>query len=139
MLEKFKIKNHYKSTNKRIYKVLNNIKHFKFKDVAVSQLAERLGDNNSQDIVNNNGFYHRQCYQDIANKETLERPEKRFDKAISLATPSASKLKKGRPSMTNLTEEKEERVTLSQSVPHEKSQCITCQKLGGQLHKVETK
>ena len=140
MLEKFKIKNYCKSTNKRIYKVLNNIKKkFKFKDVSVSQLAEWLGDNNSQDIVNNNGFYHRQCYQDITNKETLERPKKRFDKAISLASPSASKPKKGRSSMTNLIEEKEERVTLSQSVPHEKSQCIMCQKLGGQLHKVETK
>ena len=41
--------------------------------------------------------------------------------------------------MTHLTEEKEERVTRSKSVPYEKSQCIICQKIGGQLHKVEIK
>ena len=41
--------------------------------------------------------------------------------------------------MTNLTEEKEERVTWSQSVPYEKNQCIIFQKIVGQLHKVETK
>ena len=35
--------------------------------------------------------------------------------------------------MTNLTEKKEERVTRSQSVPYEKSQCIICQKIGRQL------
>ena len=70
---------------------INNIKErFKFKDVSVSELAERLGDKNSQDIVNNNGLYHRQCYQDITNKETLKRVEKRFNKAISQATASAS-------------------------------------------------
>ena len=40
--------------------------------------------------------------------------------------------------MTTLTEEKE-RVTRSQLVPCEKSQCIICQKIGGQLHKVVTK
>ena len=121
-------------------KVLNNIKeHFKFKDVSVSQLVERLGDKNSQDIVNNNRFYHHQCYQDITKKKTLKRAEKRFNNAISQATASESKPKKGRPSMANLTEEKEERVTRSQSVPYEKSQFIICQKIGGQLHKVGTK
>ena len=99
----------------------------------MSQLVEYLGDKNSQDILNNNGFYHRQCYQDITNKEMLKGAEKKFNKAISQATPSASKPKKGRPSMTNLTEKKEERVTRSQSVPYEKSQCIICQKIGGQL------
>ena len=40
--------------------------------------------------------------------------------------------------MTNLTEEKDERVIQSQSVAYEKSQCI-CQKTGRQLHKVKTK
>ena len=35
-----------------------------------------LSDNNLQDIVNNNGFYHRQCYQDITNKETSKRAKK---------------------------------------------------------------
>ena len=101
---KFKIKNHCKSSNNRVFdKVLNNIKgRYKFKDVSVSQLVERLGDKNSQDIVNNNEFYHRQCYQDITNKETLKRAEKRFNKAISQATLSASKPKKGRPSMNNV-------------------------------------
>ena len=54
-------------------------------------LLERLVDNSLQDIVNNNGFYHRQCYQDITNKETPRKAEKRFNKAISVATPSASK------------------------------------------------
>ena len=39
--------------------------------------------------------------------------------------------------MANLTEEKEE-MARSQSLLYEKSQCI-CQKIGGQLHKVETK
>ena len=79
------------ATIESIDKVLNNIKErFKFKDVSMSQLAERLGDKNSQDIVNNNGLYHRQCYQDITNKETLKRVEKRFNKAISQATASAS-------------------------------------------------
>ena len=71
-------------------KVLNNIKErFKSKDASVSQLVERLGDNNLQDIVN----YHRQCYQDITNKETLKIAEKRLNKAISLAIPPASKPK----------------------------------------------
>ena len=56
--------------------------------------------------TNNNRFYHRQCYQNITNKEMLKRAKKRFNKAIILATPSASKPKKGRPSMTYLTEEK---------------------------------
>ena len=69
----------------------------------------------------------------------LKRAEKRFNKAISQATPSASTPKKGRPSMTNLTEEKEERVRRSQSVPYEKNHSIICQKIGGQFHKVETK
>ena len=32
--------------------------------------------------------------QDITNKEALKRAEKRFNKAISQATPSASKLKR---------------------------------------------
>ena len=41
--------------------------------------------------------------------------------------------------MTNLTEEREERVTRSQSVSYEKSQCIICQKIGGEPHKVEMK
>ena len=49
----------------------------------MSQLVEGLGDKNLQDIVNNNGFYHRQCYQNIANKETLKRTKKRFNEAIS--------------------------------------------------------
>ena len=74
----------------------------------MSDLLERLGDNNLQDIVNNNGFYHRQCYQDITNKETLKRAKKRFKKTISQAKPFASKPKKCRPSMTNLTEKKAE-------------------------------
>ena len=61
-------------------KVLNNTKkRFKSKDVSVSDLLERLGDNNLQDIVNNNGFYHRQCYQDITNKETRKRAVERFN------------------------------------------------------------
>ena len=125
------------ATIESIDKVLNNLKErYKFKDVSLSQLVERLGDKNSQVIVNNNGFYHRQCYQDITNKEKLKRDEKRCNKAISQATPSASKPKKRGPSMTNLTEE---RVTRSQSVPYEKRQCIICQKIGGQPHKVEKK
>ena len=71
------------ATTESIDKVLNNIKErCKFKDASLSQLAEQLGDKNSQDIVNNNGFYHRQCYQDITNKETLKRVEKRLNKAI---------------------------------------------------------
>ena len=75
-------------------KVLNNIKErLKSKDASVSQLVERLGDNNLQDIVNYNGFYHRQCYQDITNKETPKIAEKRLNKAISLAIPPASKPK----------------------------------------------
>ena len=45
----------------------------------MSDLLERLGDNNLQDIVNNNGFYHRQCYQDITNKETRKRAVERFN------------------------------------------------------------
>ena len=70
------------ATIKSIDKVLNNIEElYKYKNVFVSQLVERLGDKNSQDIVNNNGFYHRQCYQDITNKETLKTAEKRFNKA----------------------------------------------------------
>ena len=60
----------------------------------MSQLVEQLGDNNTQDIVKNSGFDHRQCYQDITNKKTLKRAEKRFNKAITLATPYASKSKK---------------------------------------------
>ena len=117
------------ATIESIDKVLNNIKEqYKFKDVSVSQLVERLGDKNSQDIVNNNGFYHRQCYQDITNKETLKRAEKRFNKAISQATQSASEPKKGRPSMKNLTEERKERVTRSQSVLYEKSQMYNMSK-----------
>ena len=128
------------ATTESIDKVLNNLKErYKFKYVSLSQLVERLGDKNSQGIVNNIGFYHRQCYQDITNKEKLKREEKRCNKAISQATPSASKPKKRGPSMTNLTEEREERVTQSQSVPYEKSQCIICQKIGGEPHKVETK
>ena len=128
------------ATIESIDKVLNNIKErYKFKDVSLSQLLERLGDKNSQGIVNKNGFYHRQCYLDITNKERLKRDDKRCNKAISQATPSASKPKKRGPSMTNLTEEREERVTRSQSVPYEKSQCIICQKIGGEPHKVETK
>ena len=116
------------ATIESIDKVLNNIKErYKFKDVSVLQLAELLGDKNLQDIVNNNGFYHRQCYQDITNKETLKKAEKRFNKVIQ------------RPSMTNLTERKEERVIRSESVPYEKSHCIICQKIDGKLHKVETK
>ena len=39
-----------------------------------------LSDNNLQDIVNNNGFYHRQCYQDITNKETSKRAKKNLTK-----------------------------------------------------------
>ena len=35
-----------------------------------------LSDNNLQNIVNNSGFYHRQCYQDITNKETSKRAKK---------------------------------------------------------------
>ena len=127
------------SKSKIILKAVTIKERYKFKDVSVSQLVERLGDKNSQGIVNNNGFYHRQCYQDITNKETLKRAAKRFNKAISQATPSASRPKKSRPSMKNLIEEKEERVTRSKSVPYEKSQCMICQKIGGQLHKVETK
>ena len=51
------------ATIEYIDKGLNNIKeHFRFKDVSMSQLLEQLGDKNSQDIVNNNGFYHCQCY-----------------------------------------------------------------------------
>ena len=51
------------ATIEYIDKGLNNIKeHFRFKDVSMSQLLEQLGDKNSQDIVNNNGFYHHQCY-----------------------------------------------------------------------------
>ena len=80
----------------------------------MSQFVERLGDKNSQDIVNNNGFYHRQCYQDITNKETLKRAKKRFNKTISQAKPFASKPKKCRPSMTNLTEKKTEQYGHSQ-------------------------
>ena len=66
------------ATIESIDKVLNNIKEqYKFKDVSLSQLLERLGDKNSQGIVNKNGFYHRQCYQDITNKERLKRDDKR--------------------------------------------------------------
>ena len=61
------------ATIESIDKVLNNIKErYKFKDVSLSQLLERLGDKNSQGIVNNNGFYHRQCYQDITKKSLKE-------------------------------------------------------------------
>ena len=102
------------ATIKSIDKVLNNIEEcYKYKNVFVSQLVERLGDKNSQDIVNNNGFYHRQCYQDITNKETLKTAKKRFKKQISQATPSASKPRKVSHSMTNLAKEKETRVIRS--------------------------
>ena len=60
----------------------------------------------------------------------LKRAKKRFNKAISQATPSASKPKKGRPSR------KSDTVTVS--TVREKP-IIICQKIGGQLHKVETK
>ena len=39
-----------------------------------------LSDNNLQNIVNNSGFYHRQCYQDITNKETSKRAKKNLTK-----------------------------------------------------------
>ena len=74
----------------------------------------------------------------LQTKKHLKEPKKKLNKAISLATPPASKPKWGRPSLTNLTEEKDERVIQSQSVAYEKSQCI-CQKTGRQLHKVKTK
>ena len=65
-------------TTESIDKVLNNTKErLKFKDEFTSQFVERLGDSNLQDI-NNNGFYHRQCYQEMINKETLKRVEERF-------------------------------------------------------------
>ena len=51
--------------------------------------------------------------------------------------PTATKRKKGRPSMTYLTEEKEERVTRSLSVPCKI--CLISQEIGGLIHKVETK
>ena len=73
------------------------------------QLVELLDDKNAQDIVDSGGFYHRQCYQDVTNKETL-----------NLASPSANKLKRGRPSLTNLIEENEERATCSVSTVREK-------------------
>ena len=47
----------------------------------MSQLLERLDDNNLQDIVNNNEFHHRQCYQDITNKETSKRAEKKTEQS----------------------------------------------------------
>ena len=73
-------------------KVLNNTKErLKFKDEFNSQFVEWLGDSNLQDI-NDNGFYHRQCYQEMINRETLKKSKK--DLAISLAMSSLSKRKK---------------------------------------------
>ena len=74
----------------------------------------------------------------LQTKKHLKEPKKKLNKAISLATPPASKPKWGRPSLTNLPVEKDESVIQSQSVAYEKIQCI-CQKTGRQLLKVETK
>ena len=66
------------TTTESIDKVLNNTKErLKFKDEFTSQFVEQLGDSNLQGI-NNNGFYHRQCYQEMINKEALKRVEERF-------------------------------------------------------------
>ena len=56
----------------------------------------------------------------LQTKKRLKEPKK-LNKAISLATPHTSKPKRGRPSLTNLTEEKDERLTRSLSVPTRKA------------------
>ena len=59
---KFKVKTIVRApARESIVKVLSNIEQrFKFKDDSVTKHVEKLGENNTKDIINQKRFYHRQ-------------------------------------------------------------------------------
>ena len=59
---KFKVKTIVRApARESVVEVLSNVEQrFKFKDVSVTKHVEKLGENNTKDIINQKGFYHRQ-------------------------------------------------------------------------------
>ena len=54
------------------------------KDITFQEIHERLANGlTTQDIMDNNGFYHKQCYSSFTNAEKLNQAEVKFREAVT--------------------------------------------------------
>ena len=54
-------------------------------DFSVNELAERLSPLTTEEILQNNGTYHYQCYKEITNVKTINQVKDRFAAAMKEA------------------------------------------------------
>ena len=111
----------------------------RYKDSKVIDFTERVKNITAIDILNNKGFYHRECYKIFSNKSEMNRAEKRYNDALQQSCATSIKRKIGRPSTAKYKEETAEESMLrrSQTVPYDKTLCIICQRAEGILHMVQ--
>ena len=94
-------------------KLINYVhKREEVKEAAFQELYQRIINGfTTQNIIENNGFYHKQCYSSLTNSEKLKRAEVRFHEAVKQGSSSVTKRKPGRPSTWKYEEDPEEVIT----------------------------
>ena len=66
------------------------------KDPAFQELFQRIINGlTTENIIENNVFYHKQCYSSLTNSEKLKRAEVRFHEAVKQGSSSVTKRKSG--------------------------------------------
>ena len=104
----------------------------KFGDVSVREFLNRMNEVCVEEVIENAGFYHKQCYSDFGNVKRRDRAVKRFNEAIEQNSSVVTKRKAGRPSKSSVEEAENENLRLrSSAIPYDQNLCVICQKPGG--------
>ena len=80
----------------------------RFKVGTVGDFVEGMDDIEAQDIISNNGFYHRHFVRSATNIVLVERAESRFKECLAQSSASLVKRNSGRPSVASPVHQKEE-------------------------------
>ena len=117
-------------------------------DANVAPIRQRLQAITIENLVENNAFYHKDCYSWLVNKRNLKRAAERYSKATKQQDASFITPKRGRPTSSQLLDfntpsssssEVTPKRLRSGASPYDSGLCIICQNKGGWLHKVMTK
>ena len=126
-------------------KVLDLAKErFSYGDSTVKDFCERVESTNTEELKENNFFWHKDCYSNLGNIAKRDRAKARYEAAMSTGDANVSRRKAGRPIKSTLNDEfsqgiqeSSSRHTRSSQLPYDRDSCIICQVPGGKLHKVE--
>ena len=114
----------------------------------ITSVFKRFGNLTTRNLHSKDAIYHKNCYSNIVNERNLGRAiEKQKQAKINYDATFISP-KRGRPTsflpLTTILEESSSTLNSAKRLqftvtPYNSSMCITCQKEGSILHKVETK